>query len=139
MRAGLKIVTLRASAAAAAAAGKETQAELKAMAKEARAYTVEQSAKTAASGALARAAYFTEVERALSEGGTRREAKLRGEVAFKLALPELDSKEHIQAYIAAVAHGVALGIIDGKAASTMLYAAQIAISNARRAPCQKTA
>jgi hypothetical protein len=49
-------------------------------------------------------------------------------MAFKLALPELNSRGEIKKFIQAVAQGIALGFFNGREGSQLLYAAQIALS-----------
>lgn len=48
--------------------------------------------------------------------------------AYCRALPRLSSPENIRAFIACVAHGLAMAIIEGPRASRLLYAAQVAKS-----------
>jgi hypothetical protein len=48
--------------------------------------------------------------------------------AYMSNMPPLSDRESIQANIACIANGIALGVIDGKEGSQMLYAAQVAIS-----------
>jgi hypothetical protein len=48
--------------------------------------------------------------------------------AYCGTLPTLCGAENIRNFIACVAHGVAVGIIDGACASRLLYAAQVAKS-----------
>jgi hypothetical protein len=49
-------------------------------------------------------------------------------VAYKLAMPKLDTLPAIRAHIAAVAQGVVLEVFTGRDASQLLYAAQVALS-----------
>ena len=49
-------------------------------------------------------------------------------VAYKLAMPKLDSLPAIRAHIAAVAQGVTLEVFTGRDASQLLYAAQVALT-----------
>jgi len=49
-------------------------------------------------------------------------------VAFKLAMPNMDSRGNIRAAIACIAQGIALEVFDGRDGSQLLYAAQVAIS-----------
>lgn len=48
--------------------------------------------------------------------------------AYLQALPRLSGTDNIRAFIACVAHGLAVGIVEGSRASRLLYAAQIARS-----------
>ncbi len=50
------------------------------------------------------------------------------QVAYKLALPKMDSLQAIRAAIACIAQGIALEVFDGRDGSQLLYAAQVAIS-----------
>jgi len=49
-------------------------------------------------------------------------------VAYKLALPTMDTLPAIRAAIACIAHGVSLEVFDGRDGSQLLYAAQVAMS-----------
>jgi hypothetical protein len=49
-------------------------------------------------------------------------------VAYKLALPPMDSLPSIRAAIACIAQGVALEVFDGRDGSQLLYSAQVALS-----------
>jgi hypothetical protein len=49
-------------------------------------------------------------------------------VAYKLAMPKLDTLPAIKAHIAAVAQGVTLEVFTGRDASQLLYAAQVALT-----------
>jgi hypothetical protein len=53
--------------------------------------------------------------------------------AYKMHLPALDGRAGITANIACIAHGVAIGIIDGTQGSKLLYAAQVALGITREA------
>jgi hypothetical protein len=59
------------------------------------------------------------------------EAEDKGERAFANAIPPLVGLRNVRNYIACVAHGAARGFIDPKDVSSLLYAAQIAVSTCR--------
>lgn len=50
------------------------------------------------------------------------------QVAYKLAMPKMDSLPTIRAAIAAIAQGIQLEVFDGRDGSQLLYAAQVALS-----------
>ena len=49
-------------------------------------------------------------------------------VAYKLAMPKMDTKPGIRAAIACIAQGIQLEVFDGRDGSQLLYAAQAAMS-----------
>jgi hypothetical protein len=49
-------------------------------------------------------------------------------VAYKLAMPKMDSLPAIRAAIACIAQGINLEVYDGRDGSQLLYAAQVALS-----------
>ncbi len=49
-------------------------------------------------------------------------------VAYKLAMPKMDSLPSIKASIATIAQGIRLEVFDGRDGSQLLYAAQVAMS-----------
>lgn len=49
-------------------------------------------------------------------------------VAYKLAMPKMDSLPTIRAAIACIAQGIALEVFDGRDGSQLLYAAQVALA-----------
>jgi hypothetical protein len=49
-------------------------------------------------------------------------------VAYKLAMPKMDSLPTIRAAIACIAQGIQLEVFDGRDGSQLLYAAQVALS-----------
>jgi hypothetical protein len=49
-------------------------------------------------------------------------------VAYKLAMPEMDSLASIKASISCVAQGITMEVFDGRDGSQLLYAAQVAMS-----------
>ena len=52
-------------------------------------------------------------------------------VAYKLAMPRMDSLSAIRAAIACIAQGINLEVFDGRDGSQLLYAAQVAMSTLR--------
>ena len=77
-------------------------------------------------------AFWTQIEAQLAGGATTVQTLKAAATAYKLHLPEMRDMAGIRAYVDAVANGVCLGALDGKEASTLLYAAQIAISAAHK-------
>lgn len=49
-------------------------------------------------------------------------------VAYKLAMPNLDSLAAIKAAVACIAQGIRLEVFDGRDGSQLLYAAQVALA-----------
>jgi hypothetical protein len=49
-------------------------------------------------------------------------------VAYKLAIPTMDSLPAIRAAIACIAQGINLEVFNGRDASQLLYSAQVALS-----------
>lgn len=64
----------------------------------------------------------------LKNNCSRFEADEAAGKAYLRAMPTLSGVENIRVFIACVAHGLAIGIIDGSRASRLLYAAQVATS-----------
>lgn len=63
------------------------------------------------------------------ENGLQATKALRmASVAYKLAMPKMDSLPAIRAAIACIAQGIALEVFDGRDGSQLLYAAQVALS-----------
>lgn len=54
--------------------------------------------------------------------------------AYRESMPNLDGYENIRDYVACVAHGMLLGVIDPLEGPKFLYAAQIALSVLPRRP-----
>ena len=65
---------------------------------------------------------------AKSKGQTASRAMGMASVAYKLAMPKMDSLPGIKASIACIAQGIALEVFDGRDGSQLLYAAQVALS-----------
>lgn len=65
---------------------------------------------------------------AQQKGLTGPKALRMAQVAYKLAMPKMDSLPTIRAAIACIAQGITLEVFDGRDGSQLLYAAQVAIS-----------
>ncbi len=59
------------------------------------------------------------------------------QVAYKLAMPKMDSLPSIRAAIAAIAQGIQLEVFDGRDGSQLLYAAQVALAVLRQKGSKK--
>jgi hypothetical protein len=81
--------------------------------------------------AAALTAYHRAHELKIAEGEHPMRARLAAKTAYRLAMPIMDTKEGIRAYIACVAQGMNLEVFGGAEASQMLYAAQVALSLAK--------
>lgn len=58
-------------------------------------------------------------------------------VAYKLAMPRMESLNAIRAAIACIAQGIALEVFDGRDGSQLLYAAQVAMSTLKAKGAKK--
>jgi hypothetical protein len=67
-------------------------------------------------------------ELAQAKGLTANKALRMASVAYKLAMPKMDSLPTIRAAIACIAQGITLEVFDGRDGSQLLYAAQVALS-----------
>jgi hypothetical protein len=65
---------------------------------------------------------------AQSKGLAPAKALRMASVAYKLAMPKMDSLPAIRAAIACVAQGITLEVFDGRDGSQLLYAAQVALA-----------
>jgi hypothetical protein len=65
---------------------------------------------------------------AKSRGLPATKATRMAAVAYKLAMPQMDSLPAIRATIATIAQGIRLEVFDGRDGSQLLYAAQVALS-----------
>jgi len=73
-------------------------------------------------------AMAAEADRADADGvGAKERADLM-RAAYKAQLPAMADRESIRAFIACVAHGIAISALEAQQASKMLYAAQVAMS-----------
>jgi hypothetical protein len=64
---------------------------------------------------------------AIENGKSKAEALRMAQVAYKLAMPKMDSMPAIKAAISCIAQGIALEVFSGRDGSQLLYAAQVAI------------
>ncbi len=94
---------------------------------EASAPTDRQSRVSRALGA-SRAAWQDAYDIAIAKGQGEARAVRMARVAYKLAMPAMDSHAGIRAAVACVAQGVTLEVFDGRDGSQLLYAAQVAIT-----------
>jgi hypothetical protein len=67
-------------------------------------------------------------ELAQKKGLPAMKAQRMAAVAYKIAMPRMNSLTNIKAAVACVAQGIQLEVFDGRDGSQMLYAAQVAIS-----------
>lgn len=58
-------------------------------------------------------------------------------VAYKLAMPKMDSLPSIRAAIACIAQGITLEVFDGRDGSQLLYAAQVALATLKAKGAKK--
>jgi hypothetical protein len=58
-------------------------------------------------------------------------------VAYKLAMPRMESLSAIRAAIACIAQGISLEVFDGRDGSQLLYAAQVAMSTLKAKGAKK--
>ena len=68
---------------------------------------------------------------AKSKGLPAPKALRMASVAYKLAMPEMDTLPAIRAAITCIAQGIRLEVFDGRDGSQLLYAAQVALSMLR--------
>lgn len=66
-----------------------------------------------------------------SKGLAPSKALRMASVAYKLAMPKMDSLPTIKAAIACIAQGITLEVFDGRDGSQLLYAAQVALATLR--------
>ncbi|HKF48035.1 MAG TPA: hypothetical protein VKB38_11810 [Terracidiphilus sp.] len=78
--------------------------------------------------AVCKSAWQDAYDTARSNGETQAKALRLAEVAYKLAMPKLDTLPSIRAAIAAIAQGIQLEVFNGRDGSQLLYAAQVAIA-----------
>lgn len=69
-------------------------------------------------------AYKLAKEKGLNEAKAVRMAA----VAYKIAMPQMDTLPGIRGAITCIAHGITLEVFDGRDGSQLLYAAQVALS-----------
>ena len=72
------------------------------------------------------------------EKGLQQQKALRmASVAYKLAMPRMESLSSIRAAIACIAQGISLEVFDGRDGSQLLYAAQVAMSTLKAKGAKK--
>lgn len=81
--------------------------------------------------AAAITAYHRAKEIATAKGEHPLRCRMAAKTAYRLAMPIMETREGIRAYIACVAQGLNLEVFNGNEASQMLYAAQVALSLAK--------
>ena len=59
------------------------------------------------------------------------------QVAYKLAMPRMETLPSIRAYIATIAQGIQLEVFDGRDGSQLLYAAQVALGTLKQKGAKK--
>lgn len=77
------------------------------------------------------AAFRSTYDDSMSKGTTeahRLKARMQADKAYELAMPSLDTRANIRAYIACVARGLQLRVFTTKQAQQLLYVAQVALS-----------
>jgi len=67
-------------------------------------------------------------ETAETKGHPKAKALRMAQVAYKLAMPAMDSLPGIRAAIACIAQGIQLEVFDGRDGSQLLYAAQVGLA-----------
>lgn len=75
-----------------------------------------------------KAAWSNAYELAQTKGLPTSKALRMASVAYKLAMPNMDSLPAIRAAISCIAQGITLEVFDGRDGSQLLYAAQVALS-----------
>ena len=78
--------------------------------------------------AACREAWARAFELAQSKGLSQPKALRMASVAYKLAMPNLNTMPAIRATISCIAQGITLEVFDGRDASQLLYAAQVALT-----------
>lgn len=74
---------------------------------------------------------------AKEKGQPQQKALRMAAVAFKLAMPRMESMTAIRAAIACIAQGISLEVFDGRDGSQLLYAAQVAMSTIKTKGARK--
>lgn len=81
---------------------------------------------------LCKAEWTRAYQLAQEKGLSAPKALRMASVAYKLAMPKMDSLPTIRASIACVAQGIQLEVFDGRDGSQLLYAAQVALATLRK-------
>ena len=95
----------------------------------------DRTSRTEKALAHCKAEWTNAYELAQAKGLTAAKALRMASVAYKLAMPKMDSLPAIRAAIACVAQGITLEVFDGRDGSQLLYAAQVALTTLK--PKQK--
>ena len=75
--------------------------------------------------------FWTTITAMLEDGQPTPDVLKGASIAFRLAMPPMTSLESIRVFVDCVAHGICIGALDGKQASSLLYAAQVALGTCR--------
>lgn len=86
---------------------------------------------------LCRAEWTRAYELAQEKGQPAAKALRMAQVAYKLAMPKMESLPSIRAYIATIAQGIQLEVFDGRDGSQLLYAAQVALATHKQKGAKK--
>ncbi|MGC2612443.1 MAG: hypothetical protein WA354_00325 [Terracidiphilus sp.] len=81
--------------------------------------------------AICTEAWTLEHQKVMKSNRGRFEADAAAAIAYRRSLPTLAGYDNIGSFVACVAHGIAIGAIEGVCASRLLYAAQVAKSTLR--------
>lgn len=87
--------------------------------------------------ALCMEAWTREHQSVMRSNRGRCEADAAAGAAYRRTLPTLSGLDNIRNFIACVAHGMAIGAIEGPSASRLLYAAQVAKGASSSSGAQK--
>lgn len=79
-----------------------------------------------------KAAWSAAYDHAKAEGQPAAKALRQASVAYKLAMPRMDTLPNIRAAITCIAQGIQLEVFDGRDGSQLLYAAQVAMTVIRQ-------
>lgn len=92
----------------------------------------DRTTRGAKAAAHCRAEWQRAYDLATTKGLPSQKALRMASVAYKLAMPEMDSLPAIRAAITCIAQGIRLEVFDGRDGSQLLYAAQVAMSLIKR-------
>jgi hypothetical protein len=88
----------------------------------------DRTSRTEKALATCRAAWEDAYAQANAKGLPAAKALRMAQVAYKLAMPKMDSLPTIRAAISCTAQGIQLEVFDGRDGSQLLYAAQVALA-----------
>lgn len=83
-------------------------------------------------------AYYASQAAAISKGQSKYQAERAAIMAYRLAMPPLDSVDQIKCYISCLVQGITYEVFDSRETGQLLYAAQVALSIERVQPKTKT-